>query len=261
MWDVFPIQCQGDKGSPLKTIIPNYKYTVYDEVNVKPWKEVPDEVKRWCMTIWNDEFNCIRCPAGGDDLLFWIPKQGMLLGKKGIWVDELKSKRVVYVSCNYVHPEMRKQRVSERLIHMVGHKANELWNIDSFIFEAAKFPRTLLKRNAIPIAKFQYTWVPTMMIDKEWKEITNNEIKNYIYGKEGFYPDECVGCIGFQHSKSKNIIVLDYNDDVVAYDSYLDLTTLNGKGHYCRVFSELGMFYFFAENMYFERTNSFKIIP
>lgn len=261
MWDVFPIQCKGDEGVPLKTIHPNYKYTVFDDVIVKPWKEVPDQVKRWCQSIWNQEFSCIRCPAGDNDLLFWIPNKGMLLAKKGIWIDTMKTKRMIYVSCNYVHPEMRGQRISERLIHTLGHKGNEIWKIDSFLFEVTKIPKSLSKRNAIPIASFHYTWIPTMMVDKEWNLLSQEGIKEYLYGKEGFYPDECMGCIGFQHSKSKNIVILDCNNDIVAYDSYLDLTTVTDKGHYCRVFSELGNSTIFAENMYFERTNSFKIIP
>lgn len=261
MWDIFPIQCKEDKGAHLSTIKPDYNYTRYPDVIIKEWKDVPVEVKRWTWILWKDEFGAFRTPLGPNDLLAWIPKKATLVARRGYWVDKNKSKPMIMIHCNYTHREYRGKGIAERMIHSLGHVGRQMWSIDSFIFEVKQVPKSLVLRNAIPLRRFNYSWIPTMTTDVNWVRMKHRELIQYVFRQQGFHYKGMEGCVGFKNSVSGNSIILDSHNDVVFYDSTGDLTTLGDIGHYCRVFSKFGSHHLYAENMYFDESNEFALIP
>ena len=253
MWDVFPILCDplSDDRFELKTIKPGYKYTRFPEVLVEYWYDVPKDVKKWCETIWADEFGCMRNPLSTDDLLAWIPNQGTLIARNGRWVDDTKSKPMVYISCNYVHPEMRGYRLAEKMINSIAVEACNRWNNEAFLFEIREVPKSLKMRGAIPVARFDYLWIPSSYTDDKWEVIRKKDISNSLFRIKGFHPSSFGDCKGYRHTESKRIVILDSHDDVVYYDSVFDLYSLPNSGHYVRMFSSTGAHHYFIENMYF----------
>jgi hypothetical protein len=252
MWDVFPIQCQGTTGRPLQTIVPDYPYTRYTEVQVSEWKDVPEDVKRWCQMIWKDEFDCQRTPIAATDLLAWIPEQATLTARRGYWVDTYQSKPMVLMNANYVHSMLRGHRLAEKMITSLAHEVHKQWNIDAFLFEIQKVPSSLIRRRAEPIASFQYVWVPTLFVDPDWRVMKPNALRDALRTRRGFQSATYPGMIGYRHAGHKRIVVLDSHDDAVVFESMTDVATIPGHGRYCRVFHPFGPFKLYVENMYFE---------
>lgn len=261
MWDVFPIHCEGTVGRPLATLHPHYPYTRDPDVQICPWKKVPADVKTWARMIWSDEFGCTRTPLASTDLFAWIPGQATLVARKGYWIGRQKSKPMAMITCNYVHPLLRGHRLAERMISSIGYEVYAHWSIDTFIFEVHRVPQSLERRGAVPVTRFEYAWIPTLRPDSRWKPISPREIRRALQEKQGFHTAKYSGCVGYRHSSTGRVVVLDAYDDVVMYDAWRDLTTLPGDGRHCRVPHPLGQVHLFVENMIVEPTTESVLIP
>lgn len=253
MWDVFPIQCEGDMGIPLRTISPKYVYTRHPDVQVAPWKNVPTDVRTWAQMIWKDEFDCHRVPIAPSDLLAWIPGQATLTARRGYWMDTHRSKPMALMNSNYVHSMLRGHRLAEKMITSLAHEVVRRWNIDAFLFEIREVPASLRRRKAVPIASFQYVWVPSLEEDPNWGVMTPKALRSVLQTQRGFHSSTYPGMIGYRHAGHGRVVLLDAHNDAIYFDSASDLTTLPGTGRYCRAFSPLGPVKLYAENMYFER--------
>lgn len=263
MWDVFPIQCEGDTGKPLQTIVPTYTYTRHPEVQIAEWKDVPDDVRVWAQMVWNDEFECQRTPVAAHDLLAWIPGQATLTARKGYWKDTYQSKPMVLMNGNYVHSMLRGHRLAEKLITSLAHEVGTRWKIDAFLFEIHEVPASLRRRRAQPIASFQYVWIPTLTVDPAWTGLTPKALREVLRVHRGFQSTTYPGMIGYRHAVHGRVVVLDAHGDAVVFESITDIATLPGNGHHCRLFHPLGPFKLYAENMYFEERSAteFVLIP
>jgi hypothetical protein len=261
MWDVFPIHCEGTSGTPLSTIHPQYPYIRDPDVQVALWHDVPPDVKEWARMIWNDEFTCVRTPLASCDLFAWIPGQATLLARKGYWIGHQKSKPMAMVTCNYVHPLLRGHRLAERMISSIGYEVQAQWSIDVFLFEVHRVPQTLRRRGAVPVCRFEYAWIPTFLPDNRWKLLPSRQIRRILRGRPGFHSKTYPGCIGYRHADTARVVILDAYEDVVMYESWMDLTTLPGDGRYCRVPHPAGQVHIFAENMVVESMAGSVLIP
>lgn len=253
MWDVFPIQCEGDNGKPLQTISPAYSYTRHPEVLVAPWKDVPEDVQTWAQMIWKDEFECQRAPIAATDLLAWIPGQATLTARRGYWMDQHQSKPMVLMNSNYVHSMLRGHRLAEKLITSLAYEVGHRWNIDAFLFEIREVPASLRRRKAVPIASFHYVWIPSFDEDPNWVVLKPKALRSVLQTTRGFHSSTYPGLIGYRHAVHGRVVLLDAHDDAIYFDSLSDLSTLPGTGRYCRVFSPVGPVHLYVENMYFER--------
>lgn len=255
MWDVFPIQCEGVSGRSLQTIDPTFAYKRDPEVQIKPWKEVPEAVRFWAQMIWKEEFDCERPPLGPRDLVAWIPGQATLLARKGYWVGDHQSKPMAFIDCNYVHSMLRGHRIAERLIQSLCHEVVAQWSISAFAFEIQDIPRSLRSRRAVPLSSFQYVWVPTLFPDTKWTRMPTRDVRAYLHGQKGFHTRSYPGVVGYEHADTGHRVILDCHNDVIAYDSFGDLASVPGDGRYVRVFGSGGQFHLFLENVYCSSTS------
>lgn len=260
MWDVFPIQCEGDTGTPLHTISPKYPYTRHPEVQVAEWKDVPEDVRTWAQMIWKDEFDCQRAPIASTDLLAWIPGKATLTARQGYWMDTYQSKPMVLMNSNYVHSMLRGHRLAEKMITSLAHEVGRRWNIDVFLFEIREVPMSLQRRKAVPIASFQYVWIPSLEEDPQWVVMKPRALRSVVQSIRGFHSKTYPGIIGYRHAVHGRVVVLDSHDDAIYFDSVSDLATLPGAGRYCRVFSPFGPVKLYAENVYFESGNGTEVV-
>jgi len=246
MWKSFPIQTEATTGGvECQLIDPSFTYTRFEEVQVSEWKDVDPGIQKWCMSIWTDNFGMVRCPLADTDLVGWIPRKGTIVGKRGYWVGQTRSRSAVYITNLYVDPLFRSEGLARKLIHSVAATGGNT----AFLFEVDVIPKSLQERAAQPLCKFGYTWVPFTSISKppRWKPI---EVR--LGDKKGFH-SACTGWQAFQ-DPAGNQAVFDANNDIVSYTSLLALHTFDGfpaGGAYCRMFTPMGTSAVFAQNMYF----------
>lgn len=261
MWKSLPIQRKGQSGPHLGTIHPSFPYKRSEDVQVAEWKDVPESIQEWALSVWKDYFGTVRNPMYKTDLLAWIPGVATLVAHKGYWVDAYQSKPMINMSYNFVHPERRREGLAGKLIQTLGLESSKRWQSDAFLFEVQFIPPSLA--TAIPIAKFHYVWIPCLRTDSRWTLMKERQIKRSLYGRPGLHMTHYAGFRGYEHSESKHIIVLDPNNDVIAYDSmsdFLEFGVDGSIGHFCRVFSPYGVVTVFAENMYFQTPSYYKSI-
>ena len=261
MWKSLPIQRKGQTGPHLGTIYPQFPYKRSEDVHVAEWKDVPESIQKWALSVWRDSFGIARNPMHTTDLLAWIPGVATLVAQRGYWVDAYQSKSMINMSYNFVHPERRREGLAGKLIHTLGLESSKRWDTDAFLFELQNVPPSLA--TAIPIAKFHYIWIPCLRTDARWTLISERRIQKLLRGRPGFHPLRYSGCRGYEHSESKHIIVMDPHNDVIAYDSmsdFLEFGVDGSIGHFCRVFSPYGVISVFAENMFFQSPSYYKSI-
>ena len=261
MWDVLPIMCEGMDGPHLGTIEPSYPFPVFSEVLVKPWKDVPEQVKEWAFMIWKEEFGSVRIPLDSTDLFAWIPAQATLIARKGYWNDYHKTKPMCIINWNYVHPEFRGYRLAEKTISTLCAAVIKEWEIDAFLFEVETIPVHLKRRKAKMLSRFDYLWVPNIGTDPDWVIMKQSELHREFSSQIGFHTKSYTGCLGYRHSKTGTRVLLDSHDDVMFYDSFGDIGTIPGQGRFCRVFHPYGSNYLFVQNMYFTETYPFVTLP
>lgn len=253
MWELLPIQ--KTPGRPWTLIDRDFQYPECSEVMTSEWKNVPQNVREWSVSIWKDEFQLRRISMGPSDILAWIPQRGLVAMKRGKWIGQTESFRSAFVCFNYVDASWRGRGYSGKLICSLGAFATRLWGPTPFFFEThLGVPRGLC--DVQPFVRFTYTWIPFLYIHTPplWKPIP---LHNFD-ALPGFHPDETEGYLAFGRDDKK--ILLDPHNDIVHYDDFYSLLTFDGlpiSGAYVRVFSPLGSSYIFLENMYFDPAPSF----
>ena len=251
MWKSLPIQTVTDRGDDGARILSVNPLTRDPSVEIAPWKDVPAEVKQWCLSIWSDAFGTVRTPLGDDDLLGWIPRKGTIVAKYGTWVGETRSRPVGYVSCLYVDDLYRKEGLARLLIQSIANEGCRLWGASmAFLFEVDRIPASLEERGAMPVCRYTYTWIPFASIQRppKWTS-TTFEILDSV---KGFHFPHYTGWKAFAYNGE--VIVLDSSNDIVWTSNWLVLSTFDGlplPGAYCRVFTPFGTSAVYAENMYF----------
>jgi GNAT superfamily N-acetyltransferase len=233
----------------------DFQYTVSPEIRVSPWKDVPQKIKDWAISIWEDIFKSQRNFMGDDDLFIWIPRVATLFAKHGRWIGESKSFYAVYVTCNYVDADYRGQGISGNMILTMANKATEIWGPTPFLFEVQDIPRGLV--GVEPLLRFSYVWIPfvDICVPPRWKRVDISIVKGY----HGFHVDSTEGYQCFSHNGQ--IILLDSLNDIIYYTDALVLHTFDGiqlGGAWCRFFSPWGSTRVFLHNMYFDPLPSMK---
>ena len=250
MWESFPIQTSILRGDDCQTIVPSFRYSILPGIQTILWKDVPSSTQQWCLSVWE----VVRCPAAPDDCLVWMPTKGVLLGKKGIWIGDTRSRPCVYVGGLYVEPEHRGKGLAADLVSAIGSFSVSQWNIEVFLFEVAAVPRTLVEKGALPLTTWSYVWIPTVSSSSVWKECSLDCLR-YL---PGFHTDR-IGWVAY--TDQTNTAVFDAHNDCVWYSSILSLPFFNGfdtTGFYCRIHGGTGCSVF-AENMYVKGGGSYVI--
>jgi len=252
MWETFPIQKGGVSGPDCQTIDRTFLYKKSEDVVVMPWKEVDEPTKKWCVSLWKEQFNGGK--LGDDDLVGWIPSQGTIVAKYGKWIGKTRSRNVGYINYLYVTPLFRKGGVANRLIETILYHGCLRWGSSTgFLFEVQSVPRSLSLQNPDYMCRFSYVWVPFTLksAEKKWKPA---DFRPYLSNEMGFIGNY-TGWKGYKYEE--DILVFDSHGDIVWYSNVLTLCTFDGfetSGAYCRIFSPLGNVTVFAENMYFTAT-------
>lgn len=253
MWELLPIQ--RTPGRPGTMLNRDFLYPAFPDVNVERWKDVPANVRAWCISIWKDEFELRRPSMGDNDLLAWVPRIGLLAGKRGGWVGTQKSFTAVAVCFNYVSRAYRRQGWSGKMIMSLCRRATDMWGSTPFLFEIQwTVPRGL--KTIVPFLSFTYTWIPflTIQVPPKWISIPIDTF-NFL---PGFHPNETTGYKAFQYNDNR--ILLDPHNDIVFYDDLLALSTFDGlsiPGAYCRTFHPLGNCHIYLANLYFDTPPQF----
>lgn len=250
MWKSLPIQTSKLKGKDYTSIDKNIVYDRFPDVNVQTWKDVSNDVRQWCQTIWRDEFGTSRSPLNDADLVGWIPSKGTIVAHYGQWIGDTHSRNIVYINFLYVAPTCRGEGIAKRLILSVSHESQKIWgNSIPFFFEVDRIPQSLIEIDAQPICRYRYLWIPFYQTEtKKWKQINLSCIR-FLKGFHG-------GNAGFKLYQNTfgDKILFDCNDDIVWYTYIFSLTSFDGfpsDGAYCRIFCPTGESAVFAENMYF----------
>lgn len=252
MWELLPIQrTPGHEGTMLNR---DFLYPDFPDVRTAHWKDVPPNIREWCISIWKDEFNLRRASMGDADILSWVPRIGILAGKRGYWVGTKKSFMAVAVCFNYVDRGYREMGWSGKMIMSLCRKATDTWGPTPFLFEIQhRIPRGLT--DIEPFLTFTYTWIPflTISVPPKWVPIPLDTFKSI----RGFHPTDTTGYKAFQYSGSSSVnrILLDSHNDIVFYDDLLSLSTFDGlpiPGAYSRTFNPLGNCRVYLANLYFE---------
>lgn len=254
MWETLPIQ-RNVRGPDFTFINREKDYPLNSDVEWKRWKEVPDNVKKWCLSIWQDVFNIKRNPVEQNDLLFWIPQKGILVAKYGHFIGCSKSRRMIYVCYNFVCEHFRGEGLSKHLILTMANKCKEIYGPITFMFELRLTPHSLT--DALPFMKFTYVWIPFLMVQvpPKWKSTTDY---SFLKGYCGFHSIHWKGYKAFKYENEH--ILLDPANDIVYYDNYLSLYSFDGMklpGAYCRVFSPFGDRRIFVQNLFFDDPDYF----
>jgi hypothetical protein len=229
-----------------------FLYTPDPDVQTACWKDAPKHVRKWCLSVWKDEFGLRRSSMGDTDIVAWVPRISILAAKRGRWIGPEKSFNVVAMCFNYVDREHRQKGWSGKLIMTLCHKATEVWGPTPFIFEIQdSVPRGL--RDIKPFLRFTYTWIPFLYVQvpPKWKPISLDGFASI----PGFHPNETSGYLAFQHEHDGHRVLLDPHNDILFYDDFVSLCTFDAiqtAGAYCRIFSPIGTSQIFLENMYFE---------
>jgi hypothetical protein len=256
MWEILPIQRTFNQGHPGTMIDRDFVYHPYSDVNTAMWKDVPKSVRDWAMSIWKDEFHLRRQPMGETDILAWIPRIGLLAGKRGHWICTSKSFPVVSIYLNYVDRGHRNMGFSGKMITSICRKITDLWGAIPFMFEIqGTIPRGL--QSVPPFLTFEYTWIPflSIQIPPKWTPIPTSEFDSL----RGFHPLESDGYKAFKYNDNR--ILLDSHNDIVFYDNLLSLSTFDGlhiPGAYCRTFMPLGSTNIFLANLHFDPMPAFE---
>ncbi len=255
MWKSLPIQTEGVSGREFSPIDRNFQYTRYPEVNVTEWKNVTRSLKQWFTQTWKDSFGTQRDPLHSSDLVGWIPNNGTIVARYGHWIGTTKSKNVAYINFLWVYPDARNEGVAKKLILSVANEICKIHGNDTtFMFEVDTVPESLNQRRAIPMCRYDFVWIPFCPSSVMWKRVS---IKN-IGAVPGFHGKLNKGFQLYQNDFGDKLL-LDSNDDIVWYTSFLSIFTfnrLNKIGTYCRFFSPYGRCAIYAENMYFTPTFS-----
>jgi hypothetical protein len=242
MWASFPIQTSSG-GVECSMIDKGFQYTRYPEVTVSQWKDVSN--KQYFLDLWKEIFGMRRCPLTQDDMVGYIPQKGTIVAKYGYWVGHDKSRQAVYINCLFVEKGHRKEGIATKLIQSITFESCKRWGSIPFFFEVEEIPLSLIKRNAEPVCRYSYVWIPFIGGDIQWKTTSLDILKNM----KGFHSFE-----GWQaYTDGTDYIVFDSNDDIVWYSSVWCLPFFNGfltMGAHCRVVGWGGSAVF-AENMYF----------
>lgn len=254
MWETLPIQ-RNNRGPDFSFIHREEEYPSYSDVECQYWKDVPYNIKVWCLSLWQDVFNIKRNPIEKNDLLFWISQKGVLVAKYGNFVGSSKSRKMVYVCYNFICEQFRGEGLSKNLILTMANKCKELYGPITFMFELRTTPTSL--KSAIPFMKFTYVWIPFLSVQDppKWKQTFNY---SFLKGYAGFH---CIKWKGYKAFKfGDQHILLDPANDIVYYDNYLSLYSFDGMklpGAYCRVFSPFGDKTVFVQNLYFDDPDYF----
>ena len=256
MWESLPIQRKvAAPDTRYSMINRDHSYRLQPDVSVAEWKDVPEQLRAWCMSIWEDEFKLRRCPASPGDILAWIPRKGMILAKYGRWIGPSQSVRCIYVCYNVVMRDYRGEGISGKLILTMCHACTEKWGPIPFMFELEHVPASLSR--VPPFLSFSYVWVPflNIQIPPKWKPSSHDSLATY----QGFHTADWTGYQCFEYSGMK--IVLDPHNDIIYYDDYASLLTFDAlpiPGAYCRVFSPFGTISVLVENLHFAPNPAFK---
>lgn len=247
MWESLPIQTRyGEDGMRIQDKNPVKRDP---NVQIQEWKDVPKDIREWCLSTWKREFGIVRDPMEDGGILGWIHKKGMIVLHHGRWVGSTRSRSALYVKCLYVEPQCRKEGVASLLIQSIIHEGCSRWGESiGFLFEVDSIPSSLVKRKAIPVCRYNYIWIPFLHNSEQmWKEIPVSLLEK----TKGFHGNYS-GWKAFQCGE--NEIVLDASNDIVWYTSWISLFTFDGMplltGAYCRVFTPFGRGAVFSENMY-----------
>jgi hypothetical protein len=233
----------------------DFLYPTFPDVKVELWKDVPANVRAWSLSVWKDEFELRRPSMGDNDLLAWIPRIGLLAGKRGGWIGTHKSFAAVAVCFNYVSRGHRQQGWSGKMIMSLCRRATDMWGPTPFLFEIQlTIPRGL--GTVDPFLSFTYTWIPFLAIQvpPKWIPMAVDEFKLL----RGFHPNETTGYKSFQYNGNR--VLLDPHNDIVFYDDLLALSTFDGlpiPGAYCRIFHPLGDCHVYLANLYFDTPPQF----
>jgi len=235
----------------------DFVYPLHESVHVSRWKDVPDQVKTWALSIWTDAFHMQRTFMDDDDLFTWIPRISTLVAKHGKWIGDGKSFRSVFVSCNYVDADFRRQGLSGKMILAMAHEATRIWGPTPFLFEVHNVPRSLLPVQ--PFLRFTYIWIPfvDIQVPPRWTPCDVTEVLPTTY--QGFRADTLHGYRAFSYDGQT--ILMDPLNDIVYYTDALSLTTFDGlplPGAWCRFFCPWGDTRVYLQNMYFTTLPSMK---
>lgn len=248
MWELLPIQ--RTPGRPGTMLQRDFLYPAFTEVHTERWKDVPENIRAWSLSVWKDEFELRRPSMGDNDILAWVPRIGLLAGKRGGWVGDKKSFTGVAVCFNYVDRGHREQGWSGKMIMSLCRRATDIWGPTPFLFEIQwNIPRGL--RSVSPFLSFTYTWIPflTIQVPPKWTPLSTDDFKSL----RGFHPNETIGYVAFQYDGNR--ILLDPHNDIVFYDDLLSLSTFDGlpiPGAYCRMFHPLGDCHIYLANLHFD---------
>jgi len=254
MWETLPIQ--RSPGRPGTMIERDFDYIQHPDVKTALWKDVPANVRAWCISIWKDEFQARRSSLGDTDILAWIPRIGILVARRGHWIGRDKSFHAVAICFNYVDRGHRKQGCSGRMITTLCRRATDEYGPTAFIFEIQGTVPTGLTEIQ-PFLRFEYTWIPFLYIQTppKWTPIPVSEFDSI----PGFHPNEVEGYLAFQYNGNR--VLLDSHNDIVFYDNLLSLSTFDGlpiPGTYCRIFSSIGSSRIYLANLHFNTYPSFE---
>jgi hypothetical protein len=241
MWDALPIQrSSAEHHPPYSTIHPDFPYPKYPDVKISKWRDVDVHTQRWAMSIWCVHFGIRRCPAGPDDMFFWIPYVSTLLAKPGTWNGSLES---ASIHCNYVDPSRRGEGLAQKMILTMAHELSPR----KFMFELQNVPRSL--NDAIPFLRFSYVWIPLLGSAAAGVHIPIDDTQRI----PGFHPNSWEGYAMFRTNNGMRILV-DPHDDIVWYDggTVWDLLFVDVPcSRYVRWFSPYGNIRVYAQNIYF----------
>lgn len=248
MWELLPIQrTPGRTGTILNR---DFLYPAFSDVHTEVWKDVPANIRAWSLSVWKDEFELRRPSMGDNDILAWVPRIGLLAGKRGCWVGDKKSFMAAAICFNYVDRGYRQQGWSGKMIMSLCRRATDIWGPTPFLFEIqGRIPRGL--RPITPFLSFTYTWVPFLSVEvpPKWTAIPLSDFLMF----PGFHSVETVGYLAFQYNGNR--VLMDPHNDIVFYDDLLALSTFDGlpiPGAYCRMFYPLGDCHIYLANLYFD---------
>jgi hypothetical protein len=251
MWRAFPIQTRDTKGEDCSILDPSFQFDRHDTVQVRPWKDVEPSIREWCVTLWKQEFGTVRTPLKDTDLVGWIPGKGTIVATRGYWIGTHRSRNAVYISHLVVVSSYRSEGLARQLIPSISNEACKAWGHPmSFLFEVDTIPASLKARGAVPVCRYSYVWVPFRPASetRQWTRLATVPLDT----QKGFHGGY-TGWEAYKHASTGAILVLDANQDIVWYTSWMALGSFDGTelaGAYCRVFTPFGTSVVFAQNTY-----------
>jgi len=253
MWDALPIQqSTAHSFRNFSRIDPLAKYAHAPKdtgVYCSRWRNVDPNVQRWALNLWILNFGIQRCPLGPDDFFVWIPFVSTLAAKLGRWntlpAGVPAGVAAATIVCNFVDPTYRGRGAVRRMILTIARALYGAGNPIPF-FELQNVPQSMSK--ATTFRRFSYVWIPDLP-HTEWVETPID--CSSVADIPGFHPTTWAGFRMFRRESRR--ILVDPHDDIVWYDSIVDVLTarIPVSSKYVRWFSPYGNIRVYALNVYF----------